>query len=519
MHSDQVDIRVIDGLYSIERASERVDIEKFVSSFREQTNSEPEFVIRSPGRINLIGDHIDYHGFSVLPMAIDNSILLGLSLNNCHGPAGERQLRISNKDSHLYEPFRGRHSFSYGCRLNKSHRWHHYVLCGYHGVLVSQLLKVDACQLVKHLACQSPDSQDDRILSETLVHDLNLFIDSNLPPASGLSSSSALVCASAIATRLFLLANNIHESGWPKRPIKIDSKSMAADCAKFERLVGTHGGGMDQAVIITAQDKYAKHVEFMPEFRCTNVRLPDDVVWLVSHCGSNYPKAATSGFNSRVLETKLGAAMILKALRSGGLGDSIHDVLDHTLTLGQVRNEVFPAAPMEEICTILRNQVFQGAEELGIDEICSRLSMSRADLIAKFNTSEEFLVENGLDKRVKLLQRCLHVFQEAERVEQFKLICDTTKDASQLGRLMSESHFSLRDQYECSHPDLDRLVETALEAGALGARLTGAGWGGCIVSLVEASRFPRVQAELEKVSKFTFRTEPRAGCTIIKVRD
>lgn len=48
---------------------------------------------------------------------------------------------------------------------------------------------------------------------------------------------------------------------------------------------------------------------------------------------------------------------------------------------------------------------------------------------------------------------------------------------------MTESHISLRDDYECSHPQLDRLVEMSKDF-SYGARLTGAGWGGCAVALV-----------------------------------
>jgi galactokinase len=59
------------------------------------------------------------------------------------------------------------------------------------------------------------------------------------------------------------------------------------------------------------------------------------------------------------------------------------------------------------------------------------------------------------------------------------------KDAARFGTLMLESHYSLADDFEVSTPALDLLVENALAAGARGARLTGAGFGGCIVALVE----------------------------------
>ena len=74
---------------------------------------------------------------------------------------------------------------------------------------------------------------------------------------------------------------------------------------------------------------------------------------------------------------------------------------------------------------------------------------------------------------------------EADRVGRFEdaIVAD---DRAALAALLGASHASLRDDYEVSCPELDELVAVLLEAGALGARLTGAGFGGCAMALVAA---------------------------------
>lgn len=96
-----------------------------------------------------------------------------------------------------------------------------------------------------------------------------------------------------------------------------------------------------------------------------------------------------------------------------------------------------------------------------------------------------------LDRIAKLDEplgrRTRHVVTENARV---LAAIDALKsgDVTAFGRLMAESHASQRDDYEVSIPEIDALVEGALRAGALGARLTGGGFGGSIVALVEAER-------------------------------
>ena len=99
------------------------------------------------------------------------------------------------------------------------------------------------------------------------------------------------------------------------------------------------------------------------------------------------------------------------------------------------------------------------------------------------------------------LGRGWHVVSENQRVLD---ACESLArgDLATFGRLMSASHTSLREDYEVSHPALDRLVETAGEVdGVLGARLTGAGFGGCIVTLVKEAAMPALESRLQELSK------------------
>jgi galactokinase len=90
--------------------------------------------------------------------------------------------------------------------------------------------------------------------------------------------------------------------------------------------------------------------------------------------------------------------------------------------------------------------------------------------------------------------RARHVVTENARVlEAAKALA--AGDAGTVGRLLSESHASLRDDFEVSTPELDALCAALEEAGALGARLTGAGFGGCVVALAPSAGTDRLVAE------------------------
>jgi N-acetylgalactosamine kinase len=121
----------------------------------------------------------------------------------------------------------------------------------------------------------------------------------------------------------------------------------------------------------------------------------------------------------------------------------------------------------------------------------------------------------------KLRARATHVYREAQRVYLFKEVCDSStltneEKIRQLGELMDDSHASCRDLYECSCKELDQLVQLSKKAGARGSRLTGAGWGGCTVSLVRDDDCGRFEETLRssREDTFTFNSKPSSGVTI-----
>ena len=95
------------------------------------------------------------------------------------------------------------------------------------------------------------------------------------------------------------------------------------------------------------------------------------------------------------------------------------------------------------------------------------------------------------------LKRARHVISEnARTLEAVEAL--NNDDFDQFGHLMYASHASLRDDYEVSAPELDTFVETAKQHGATGARLTGAGFGGCAIALVTESRTDKLKRACQR---------------------
>ena len=151
-----------------------------------------------------------------------------------------------------------------------------------------------------------------------------------------------------------------------------------------------------------------------------------------------------------------------------------------------------PAAVALVICNTMVKHSIAGGEynrrraecEQGVELLARHLPGIRALRDVSPDALEKFAGQ--LPEVVR--RRCRHVVNEDARVQQASGALNAG-DLDRFGRLMYESHASLRDDYEVSCPELDVMVELAREQqGVIGARMTGGGFGGCTVNLVQADR-------------------------------
>jgi galactokinase len=347
-------------------------------AFREHFGLEPDRLVRAPGRVNLIGEHVDYAGLPVFPMALEQAVHVAMR------PRDDRLVRAASSDQN-YPP----REFLLGSEIEPfpDGDWGNY-------------LKAAAVAAASRYGADCG---------------ADLWIHSEVPVAAGLSSSSALV--DAILLALLDISN-----------IEVDPLELATVAADAERYVGTRGGGMDQAISLCAREGHAALIEFDP-LRVTPVPIPGEWRFVIADTGVQVHKSG----NARETYNR----------RRAAVEEAVEQVGAH-LGLGEGER------------TYVRLLAEHEADEL-------------------VSVAEEVLDD-------RLLARFRHVVTEAERVRLAEAAL-REDDLEAFGRLMDASHESLRDDFEVSGPELERLVSLARGAGALGARLTGAGLGGCIVAL------------------------------------
>ncbi len=338
---------------------------------------KPDVVAQAPGRVNLIGEHIDYSEGFVLPFAIKDVTTVAI------GKRADRTLTVASvqrpKDKYVttldnLSPLTGE-------------PWSRYVL----GVLWA---------IPHHLELTG----------------LDILIDGRVPLGAGLSSSAALECS--VATAL----NHLFD-------LQINLEDLARLTQKAENIyVGVPCGIMDQSISLMGKAGAA----------------------LLLDCRDLHTEEIPFEIASENLELLIIDSQAHHSLVDGGYAER-------------------------------RASCERAVGQLGIPSL---RDISVAELFEQGQSLDELT-----------FKRAKHAVTEMKRVLD-AVTALRNRDFSTLGRLLNESHASLRDDYTVSCVELDLAVDTAIAEGALGARMVGGGFGGSAIALISADSVGRVKSAI-----------------------
>ncbi|KAK6512371.1 galactokinase [Arthrobotrys musiformis] len=444
------------------------------AEFERLYGKTPDFIARAPGRVNIIGEHIDYMLYEVMPMAVAIDLLVAVTATPT--PEGkEPTVEIANLSADKFPskeftvPLEGDVEID-----SNDHHWSNYFKCGLRGAL--ELLRSEGWNGV-------PTSM------KVLVH-------GTIPSGGGLSSSAAFTCASALAV---FTANGQKE---------IEKSKLVNLAVVSERFVGVNSGGMDQTASVFGGKDSALYVSFVPELKAKQFSFPKSdppLSFLIAQTYVTSEKKITAPihYNLRVVETTLAAVVLAKKLGleplpsdNGPLGYSLSGLQKKYFekqgtTPGVVQQ-------LETMVDVVKQTLTQ-EEGYTKEEIAEILETTTEALTERYMTRFPIRAE-----RFQLRLRATHVYSESLRVNKFaELMMNAPESASlsyleAMGQLMNESQDSCRDLFDCSCPELDLLCNIARKAGSVGSRLTGAGWGGCSVHLIPEDKVPQVEAALRE---------------------
>jgi galactokinase len=356
--------------------------------FRSTYSGEPDIIASAPGRVNLIGEHTDYNGGEVLPIAIAQRTRVAMKRRR--RASTSRVISSTEVDTGEFiapTPARSGHWWDY---ISGTANW-----------------------------------------SSQPLPAVDIAVASDVPSGSGLSSSAALEVASGLAYAAVSAATK-------------SMRDIALDAWRVEtQFVGVACGIMDQFASALSREGHALHI------------------WCDTTATEHVP------FTSSVLIFDTAVPRSLRDSEFNQRRAECREAL-HLLRLSRPSLENLAQAEPDEI---------------------------RAALLP-----------------ARLEKRALHVSEETRRVQQ--AVRQLREHGVIDGDLFYRSHESLREKYECSSPELDWFVERAARAeGVTGARLTGAGWGGCAIAMGDRDSLAAASEEIAAEYERLFRRAPSVWLT------
>ena len=490
--------------------------------------SDPAGVWSAPGRVNLIGEHTDYNEGLVLPIALPHRTYAACS------PRTDDLLRVwSVQTEELVEvPLAD-------VGPGRPQGWAAYVA----GVLWA--LREEGHE----------------------VHGLDVTVDSEVPVGAGLSSSAALECAvGAAASDLFGLGLLDSDAGRSR---------LAAACVRAENEVaGAPTGGMDQSAALLCHTDHALlldcrsgDTEQVP-FDLAGDHTTSGHVLLVTDTRAEH--ALNDGqYGRRRASCEQAAAELgvgsLRDVAPEGLAEALgrlsDDELRRDLVSACIRAETeiagAPTGGMDQTVSMLAEPgaaLLIDFEGHTTSPVAMRLASAGLALLVTDTRVSHALVDGEYGERRadceaaahalglpslrhadlagvealeddRIRRRARHVVTEIDRVAA-TVEAVRAGDWHAVGALFMASHVSMRDDFEISCPELDAAVSTAVQAGAVGARMTGGGFGGSAIALVPEERLEAVANAIDVAfaaggfgAPAHLRAEPSAAAGVVTTGD
>jgi len=366
--------------------------------FEQAYGYAPSGVWASPGRVNVIGEHVDYNAGLALPFALPHRTFAAVALR------ADDVVRV--RSAQVDGGWEGGLGGVVGLGEVAQHPKGHSALPGAGGVEGWAGYAVGVPWALRQAGFDVPGA--------------DIMVDGRVPLGSGLSSSAALECAVALGfDELAGLGLAGDDAGRTR---------LAAACRRAEtEIVGVPTGGLDQAASLRCR---AGHAMLLDCRDFTAELMPFDL--------------AAVGLELLIIDTRA----------------------HHALADGQYGSR---RQACEQAARILGVATLREVPMAGLDAALARLP------------------------HAELRRRVRHVVTEIDRVRQVVALLKAGHPGD-VGKLLDGSHHSLRDDYEVSCAELDLAVEASRRAGALGARMTGGGFGGSAIALCRS-------AEVETVAR------------------
>lgn len=417
-------------------------------------------ITRSPGRVNLMGRHIDHRGGGINVMATDKDQVFVSARRN------DDNVRIANLD--ITYPDR-EFSISETLALGSCDSWLSY-LASDKVVEALKASKGDWSNYVKSAVIHAQFNTDYKLCG------MDMMSTGNIPVAAGLSSSSAIV----VAVMEALVALNC---------LNLTEQEFISLCGEGEWFVGSRGGAGDHAAMKCAEKDAIVHLGFKPFTVGEKQKFSDKYAVLVANSMLMAKKSEGSKdtFNAKVACYEF-ALMLLKK-------NYPHYELKEFRDLAKIR----PYSEVYKMIATLPETITRGGIKVLLPEYKQRINE---------------IFSNHKDPQVYELRNvALYGISECERAEKFMDVLKT-EDYTALGNMMKISHDGDRlgvesvsdahlDQliatntpfetecgsYKCSTPEIDYLCDLLNDTdGVLGSEIVGAGLGGCVIALIEKSK-------------------------------